>query len=270
LKPLRRPAIVGGMTAPPERRTVTAEMDLTLGGESYHLRVVVPEDPVPARALLPLARGISERAVAAGADAVVAQGKAISCRAGCGACCRQLVPVTASEAHQLALLVAALPEPRQDEVRARFAAARAALDRSGLLPSLEDPECIDPNYAQATRQAYFQLGIACPFLEEESCSIHPERPLICREFLVTSPAEHCADPTPEAVESVEAPVRVSQALGRLSMPGVELRAAWVPLVLALEWAASHPEPVRPGREQLEEFLRLLTGKPLAGAPGMSV
>ena len=34
---------------------------------------------------------------------------------------------------------------------------------------------------------YFQLGIPCPFLEEESCSIYHDRPITCREYLVTSP-----------------------------------------------------------------------------------
>ncbi len=43
---------------------------------------------------------------------------------------------------------------------------------------------------------YFHLGIACPFLEDESCSIHADRPISCREYLVTSPAVNCADPKP--------------------------------------------------------------------------
>jgi Fe-S-cluster containining protein len=38
----------------------------------------------------------------------------------------------------------------------------------------------------------------CPFLEDESCSIHPDRPLVCREYLVTSPAELCAGPRRKA------------------------------------------------------------------------
>jgi hypothetical protein len=33
---------------------------------------------------------------------------------------------------------------------------------------------------------YFLQGVACPFLEAESCGIHPDRPLACREYLVTS------------------------------------------------------------------------------------
>ena len=41
---------------------------------------------------------------------------------------------------------------------------------------------------------YFKHGIACPFLEDESCSIHPDRPMACREYLVSSPAENCRAP----------------------------------------------------------------------------
>ena len=43
-------------------------------------------------------------AVVAAAEA----GKAISCRKGCGACCRQLVPISRTEAERLLSTVAAL------------------------------------------------------------------------------------------------------------------------------------------------------------------
>ena len=54
------------------------------------------------------------------------------------------------------------------------------------------------------------MGVPCPFLEDESCSIHPERPLVCREYLVTSPAALCAGPTQEGVTPVAVP-KVSMA-----------------------------------------------------------
>ena len=50
---------------------------------------------------------------------VAARGEAISCKAGCGACCRQLVPVSETEAHHLRDVVEAMPEPRRAAVTAR-------------------------------------------------------------------------------------------------------------------------------------------------------
>ncbi|HEY5241787.1 MAG TPA: YkgJ family cysteine cluster protein [Polyangiaceae bacterium] len=50
-------------------------------------------------------------------------------------------------------------------------------------------EVIDAGVAEVIRGE----TVSCPFLEEESCSIHPDRPPICREYLVTS------SPRPRAV-----------------------------------------------------------------------
>lgn len=47
-----------------------------------------------------------------------------------------------------------------------------------------------------------------PFLEDDACSIHPHRPSVCREYLVTSPAEHCAELGRKLVKRV--PVSVVQ------------------------------------------------------------
>src|SRR5687767_4295062 len=62
-----------------------------------------------------------------------AAGRAISCRAGCGACCRQLVAISVVEAESLAQLVAAMPEERAAVIRERFAAALKRLEEAGLL-----------------------------------------------------------------------------------------------------------------------------------------
>src|SRR5262249_11986502 len=110
--------------------------------------------------------------------------------------------------------------------------------------------------------AYFRAGVACPFLEEESCSIHPDRPLACREYLVTSPAENCSHPTEETVHMIPIPSgggKAVRALDRQTSPG---RAGWVPLILALEWAETHPEEpaALTGPQLLEEFFKRLTGK----------
>jgi hypothetical protein len=102
---------------------------------------------------------------------------------------------------------------------------------------------------------YFRLGITCPFLEDGSCSIYEHRPLVCREYLVTSPAAHCArqgDPT--APISMVPVSNTSHALALLphDNPADLLR---LPLTLALSWSASHPErrDRLPGRVWMERF-----------------
>jgi hypothetical protein len=109
---------------------------------------------------------------------------------------------------------------------------------------------------------YFDRGIPCPFLEEESCSIYGVRPLVSREVLVTSPAEHCACPRAGTVKRVKMPLKAWTAMAAFDeVPAGARYIRWVPLILAPEWAEAHPEeqPQRPGPELPEGFFERLTG-----------
>lgn len=84
--------------------------------------------------------------------------------------------------------------------------------------------------------AWFGLGVAYPFLEDESCSIHKSRPLTCREYLVTSPAAACSRLYQEPVDRIEIPVRIGQALARATARIAGVSVATISLVMALEAA----------------------------------
>jgi len=71
--------------------------------------------------MLPVVYGLTNLVVNIAEEAVEQAGKHISCRAGCGAGCRQIVPISESEAHHVKRLVDDLPEPRRTIVRERFA-----------------------------------------------------------------------------------------------------------------------------------------------------
>jgi Fe-S-cluster containining protein len=163
-----------------------------------------------------------------------------------------------------------MPEPRRAAVLARFADAAAALERAGLSAALLDPAKragkSDRDSSRSDRElslAYFAQHIACPFLEEESCSIHPDRPLVCREYLVTSPAELCAGPSQEGVTPVAVP-KVSPAARGLeeSRPEVDTSGRWFPLALLMEWAKTRPRGAtcRPGPEWIQRFVRRIAAR----------
>ena len=234
-----------------EFRRLTVE--LALPGGRVGVEMEVPMEEVPMRALLPALRTTADAFVSYAAGQSAARGKPVSCAKGCGACCRQLVPVAEAEARRLAALVEELPEPRRSVVRSRFADAVARAEAAGLLPALEGraDRLVEKNLE--TGLAYFALGIPCPFLEDESCSIYEERPIACREYLVTSPPAACSEPSRETIASVPLPTRVWAAMAReeKGVPGSE-PAPCVPLVAALRWAAAHldAETLRPGPELL--------------------
>ena len=243
--------------APKSPDSVTIQVDLATPEWKMRTTVTVPAGPTRLRQMLPLVQALSDRVVDATSQAVEAHGHKISCRKGCGACCRHLVAISETESRHIRDLVEKLPEPRRSEIRNRFAQARQRLQDDGLLKSLLCPEEWTDKKYLSTANRYFQLQIPCPFLEDESCSIHSERPITCREYLVTSPAENCSHPTPETIQRVRLPVRIFNAIAQFEVPASRpFLESWVPLILAPEWADSHPDQSssRPGPELLRELL----------------
>jgi Fe-S-cluster containining protein len=134
-----------------------------------------------------------------------------------------------------------------------------ALQQAGILEKLRNPDGFSDDELRPMGLEYFRQGIPCPFLEREACSIYADRPVACREYLVTSPAEHCAAPSPETVHCVRLAAKVSTAVARMGRAPEGRFIRWAPLIFADEWAEIHPEePSRPGTELLQElFDRLL-------------
>jgi Fe-S-cluster containining protein len=240
-----------------ETGTLTVELDIS--STHWLTQIIVPAGPARMVQLLPVIRRLAETVVGLGVRAAEAHGKKVSCKAGCGACCRQLVPIGSVEAHHLRNMVDHLPEPRRSEVRARFAEARRRLETAGVLDKLLHPEQQDPHAYMAFGLDYFRLGIPCPFLDGESCSIYAERPIACRAYLVTSPAENCAQPSAETVHCVPLGANPAIALNRSDADMMNRRIPLVPLIVALEWAETHPEesPPRPGPELMQTYFTRL-------------
>jgi Fe-S-cluster containining protein len=228
------------LRAPPPAGEPVLEGDVVLdiSGEAVAFHLEVPETPTTLEALLPVFQGLSNEVARRAAAKAVAGGKAISCRAGCGACCRQAVPVAEAEAHMIAALVEAMPEPRRSEIRARFAAAEQRLGQTALASRLVDMP--DGKTVIDVGTKYFGLGVACPFLEAESCSIHPDRPLRCREYFVTTPAAACAAMVPGTIDKVPLPGVPSKAL--FAVGAQHTPEGWLLLTQSLSFAERYPEP----------------------------
>jgi Fe-S-cluster containining protein len=243
--------------------TVTIGVELVAGDWKLKTTISAPAGPRRLIQLLPLANALADAVTGMAEQALEKQGERITCRKGCAACCRSMVPISEVEARRLGELVDGLPEARRSLVLARFGEVRLRLDQAGLLDKLRAREQWTDLESKQIPVQYFLHGIACPFLEDESCTIYSDRPASCREFLVTSPAAKCALPTNEEVRIVKLPFRVMSALARFDAdsPTAE-RIRWVPLVLALEWATEHPDTSapRPGPELTRELFQQLASQ----------
>ncbi len=226
----------------------------------------LPEHPIRPLDLLPVLQKFDD-----GFIATVLDGAEVSCRAGCGACCRQAVPITETEAFNLARVIDAMPEERRQRVLARFESTVAALDQAGMRDRLQPGLLKEKAEQRRMALEYFALGLACPFLEQESCSIHPDRPLSCREYLVTSPAANCSAPSAETIRMVPLPVKFSTVLQCFGDGRGNEATRWLPLPFLLEYAANHsPEDqVRlPGPELFQNFMNQLA-EPAVDQPSLA-
>ena len=193
--------------------------------------------------LLPLAREISEGITAIGIGRALAEGRNVSCRAGCGACCAQLVPIAPAEAVRLAEVVEAMPGRRRGAVKARFGNAMRRLREIGLVDrrtspgqaALRSPAPTVKTQWEDVSRRYFDARIPCPFLEDGSCGVYTERPMVCREHNVTTPASMCTTMSPD-VRDIPRLVRMSEVMTDFTNRVLGRRDFNIPLTLSVDWA----------------------------------
>ena len=246
--------------------TVQASFSVAIGPVVFEASARVPAGRTTLTQLLPIIQNVENAILGRVAEEAQAAGSPISCRAGCGACCRQMVPVSLFEAEALADWIRMLPQERQDELAARFHTALQALSNAGVIEKLLSSEWIVEK-DQTTQLAidYFHASVACPFLEEESCSIHPLRPLACREYLVTSPPELCQDPAANAVAGVLLPIKLSHTFYAFGREMEQDPRGWIPLVFLLAWAKGGFKPGERVAGTGEEVLRRFFAKSAEGS-----
>ncbi len=195
--------------------------------------------------------------VTRGADIALQFGKPVSCKAGCGACCCQMVPLSTPEAVIISEVIDNLPVDRKAVVTNSFSAAHEKLTASGLLTRVYDlyTSQASTEEVQAVNRSYFQMNISCPFLCEGSCSIYPFRPSRCREYSVLSPAELCADPFDFRIKRLPITVKLVEALARAWGSLTQQTPIIVPMIDAPWWVESHAENRELMIEGAEQFIK---------------
>jgi Fe-S-cluster containining protein len=211
----------------------TLHVKLSVAGHDIEAAVSVPEGPAPRRVLLPILHGLTNTIVSIAENTAAAEGRSISCRKGCDACCRQMVPISKSEAFHLAQTIDTLDPASRARIYQKFEVAEAKLDALGLLSRLNSRHTLTARQQQQLDIDYFAAQIPCPLLHKKSCSIHSSRPLACREYAVTSPRENCLLPTADRITQLPLSAKVSTAFRENDDD------TWIPLTLARQHLAAH-------------------------------
>lgn len=247
---------------------VSGKVKISIGGSPLAIELTVPAKPVKPQRMLPVFQGMSNLLSDIGEKSADARGEKITCRKGCGACCRQMIPLAEIETYQIAELVESMPEPRRGEIKERFEKAWHHFTEIGLLQRLDACATASDGEREQVARDYFHENVACPFLEDESCSIHENRPLTCREYLVTSSADHCATLAGGKIRMVALPAKPSETVRRITnSKNLNQVVNFVPLVLALEWAKRLADefPENTGEQWMAKFFTDLTNSEIPEA-----
>ena len=132
-------------------RMITGAGRIRMDEDIVEVKFTVPEEACLPEALLPDVQTLANQVAALAETRVRQSGRKISCKAGCGACCRQLVPISPTEARHLAALVEAMPPERAAEIRKRFGEALFRIDAAGLPPR---------GHPDTDKAAYREFGLA--------------------------------------------------------------------------------------------------------------
>src|SRR5580658_5216073 len=106
---------------------VRATFSVPVAGAFLNASALLPTGRTTLTELLPIVQNIENAIIARVEEEARAAGTPISCRAGCAACCRQMVPVSLFEAEALLEWMQSLPAERQQELAQRFHGALTAL-----------------------------------------------------------------------------------------------------------------------------------------------
>ena len=244
------------------KQKVRIDLKVSVGGVPIDFSVDVPKEPTTPRRMLPVFRSVCGSIVRTAVSQASDSGREVSCKAGCAACCRHLVPVSAAESAILREIIQDMPADKREVIKQRFSEVIRRLDEAGLLERLNfDVAPTGTDYHDLAIE-YLSLDIACPFLEDEACTIYSERPLVCREYMVVSEPENCLRKNGKPVEAIALPLAASKALF-----GLEKEANgndWTTLALALNQAESEPRPSQ-GTAIATQFFNKLTGNDITKA-----
>jgi len=223
------------------RKTAVVSVQLSDPGGTIRGQVQIDTGPMRLADLVPTAYELTMVLAGRANRREEQAGRSISCRAGCGACCRQLVPLSPPEAFFLADVIATFEDGPRNRLMERFDDIVDELKRRDMMAEMLDPTVSPSDPALKTGLRYFALQKACPFLVDESCAIHSVRPVACREYNVTSPTEWCTAPYAHDIAKVPMPLPLSLPLVRMSAELFGSKPQLVPLPLVPHWVKEHEE-----------------------------
>ena len=146
---------------------LAVEVSLEIHGRPVCVQMTAPDVPTRLVDVVPPAQALADKIVECVSRSAP---EPITCRKGCAACCRYLVPLSAPEALAILDRIDRAPPGRRREFRRRFLRAAEKLTSSLADDGRRLSRC-DP---QGLSRWYHSLAMDCPFLEGDICCLSPQ------------------------------------------------------------------------------------------------
>ena len=212
-------------------------LDIDILGKATHLNIGVADKQARLADIVPLARTISTKLAIAVLGRLKENGQFVPCRKGCSTCCNYLIPLSVPEVFCLREeLLAMQTDDNGMGLRYCLDTAERILDNFPQTFCSEDFCSNDQSSIWQINKWYAGLELACPFLSEGLCSLYEQRPLACREHIVTDLAFLCEANHKDKPNVVQMPVSILEALGLLAAELEQSDVDAIMLPFAFAWA----------------------------------
>ncbi|OQA02503.1 MAG: hypothetical protein BWY69_01056 [Planctomycetes bacterium ADurb.Bin401] len=185
--------------------------------------------------IVPAARKISDKIICAIMQGLNEDGINVPCRKGCCSCCSSLIPMPIPEVFRMREELLSMPNKSSNRIlRRSINSAVRILKKTNRSEYLKDFSKPGKNSLNDLNKWYGELHEVCPLLSGGVCMLYEQRPIACREHIVTGTAEMCRQDKLSKPNVV--PVRVSmvETLGEMAsqIEGTEVEAIILPFTQA--------------------------------------
>jgi Fe-S-cluster containining protein len=171
---------------------VRLQTDLPAFEQALRIVLDVPRRRLRLAQIVPIAYRIDEAMLAASVTHAQTAGQTVYCKPTCTHCCKYVVGFSYPEACYLLDVLTTLDEPRRSRLVQWFRDMNARIEAEGIAAVVETAASMDAGLSYLGQWLHEQ-GIACPFLEDDLCSIYEHRSTTCRDYVSLSPPQTCAD-----------------------------------------------------------------------------
>lgn len=239
--------------------TFTLELDIL--GKPACLYINVAHAQARLSEMAPLARVISTKLALATLERLRESGKSVPCCKGCSACCSYLIPLSVPEAFCMTEELSAMPpEEGRTLLQSSLDTARTILERMPKDFNKDESATDSGIRSSQLGDWYAGLRLHCPFLSDNLCVMYDQRPIACREHVVTGPATSCNVEGTDEPDVTKMPVSVLECLGRLAAELEQSDVEAIMLPLALPWAQENTERSKrtwSAVTMVEQFIHIL-------------